>query len=314
MAASYRSQFLAIMRSLEQDLTALFRGLSDEAIRTLVQAVDAASGDIPFGRMFAIQQQVSEATMRRFVGRAGNGTLAPFTSLPGGDILPLSQYSRILFDHIQEVEVLAIEQQRAIARRLTADSFQAQLRQTPLFRPNPLAQYEQAHTWVDPNGYQLSERIWNTGNNTRRKLDLFLEDAIRSGRGVLNLETRGATGIARDLERFLIPGRQLRRTSKPYGIDASYDAMRLARTEVSRAHARAFQNAANLNPYVVGLNWNLSGSHKKPDICDDLAAGSPYPLDNLPTMPAHPHDLCYWSNVITDKPSAVMGNLMAVAA
>jgi hypothetical protein len=308
MAVSYRSRFLTIMRSLERELAALFQGLSDEAIRTLVQAADA-TGTIPIGALFTVQQSVQTAVMRRFVARTGEGTLSPFMALPNGDILPLSSYSRILFDHIGRVEALAIEQQRSVAQRLTADAFQGQLRQTPLFRPNPLAQYEQAHTWVDPNGYQLSERIWNTAGNTRRRLDLFLDDAIRSGRGVLNLETRGATGIARDLEQFLLPGRQLRRTSKPYGIDASYDAMRLARTDVTRAHVRAFENGARLNPFVVALNWNLSRSHKKRDICDDLAEGGPYPLDNLPTMPAHPQDMCYWSNVLVENPAAVFADL-----
>lgn len=313
MAASYRSRFLSIMRSLERDLTALFQGLSDEAIRTLVQAVDTASGEIPFGRLFAIQQSVSAAVMRRFVARTGDGTLSPFMPLPNGDILPLSQYSRILFDHIQEVEVLAIEQQRAIARRLTFDKFRRQLEQTPLFRPNPLAQYEQAHTWVDPNGYTLSERIWNTAGNTRRKLDLFLEDAIRRGQGTLDLQRKGATGLARDLEQFLLPGRTLR-TNKPYGIDASYDAMRLARTEITRAHARAAENAASLNPFVEGMGIRLSGSHPKADICDRAAAAGPFPKDAIPEqykIPLHPHCLCTYYFETVKNPTAVLEAVMA---
>jgi hypothetical protein len=72
---------------------------------------------------------------------------------------------------------------------------------------------------------------------------------------------------------------------------------------------RAFENGARLNPFVVALNWNLSRSHKKRDICDDLAEGGPYPLDNLPTMPAHPQDMCYWSNVLVENPAAVFADL-----
>jgi hypothetical protein len=247
--------------------------------------------------------------MRLILGRAGEGLQAPLTKKPGGRLLPLSPDTRVLFNHIDQAEALAIQQQQATALRLAGEAFQNQLRQTPLFKPNPLAQYEQAHTWIDPNGHTLSDRIWRTAGNTRRKLDMFLEDAIREGRGTLNLENRGATGLARDLEQFLMPGRQLRRTSKPYGIDASYDAMRLARTEITRAHAKAFENTAELNTFVTGLIWNLSGSHPKIDICDTHAENSPYPLGTQPTMPAHPHDMCYWSNVITDSPKAVMNQL-----
>lgn len=299
------------MRSLERELSALFQGLSDEAIRTLVQAADA-SGTIPAGALFNVQQNVQAAVMRRFVARTGDGTLSPFMALPNGDILPLSSYSRILFDHIGRVEALAIEQQRSVAQRLTADAFQGQLRQTPLFRPNPLAQFEQAHTWVDPNGYTLSDRIWNTAGSTRRKLDLFLDDAIRSG--VLDLHTKGATGIARDLEQFLLPGRQLRRTSKPYGIDASYDAMRLARTEVTRAHARAQQNAALENPFVAGFEVRLSGSHKKTDICDEAADAGVFPKDNIPAkydIPMHPQCLCTLRNVLVENPDEALQQYLA---
>jgi hypothetical protein len=190
---------------------------------------------------------------------------------------------------------------------------QAAIRQNALFRPNPLAQYERLHTWVDPNGYQLSERIWRTAGATRRQLDAFLEDAIRSGRGVLSLETQGATGIARDLEIFLQPGRSLRRTNKPYGIDASYDAMRLARTEVTRAHARAFEQAGLLNPFVAGFRVRLSGSHPKPDICDEAAAAGVFPKNAIPPEyqpPLHPHCLCTMQNVMVNNPAAVIDSLL----
>ncbi|HKI70650.1 MAG TPA: hypothetical protein VKA67_13770, partial [Verrucomicrobiae bacterium] len=174
MAASYLNRFLAIMRSLERELTAMFGGLSDETVAVLIRAANA-DGVITTDALFSIQQTIGQAVMRRFVGRTGAGTMAPFLELPTGEIFPLSQYSRILIDHAKQVEALAIEQQQAFMLKFTPEAFKAQLQQTPLFRPNPLAQYDKLHTWVDPNGYQLSDRIWRTGGQTRRQLDAFLD-------------------------------------------------------------------------------------------------------------------------------------------
>jgi hypothetical protein len=54
----------------------------------------------------------------------------------------------------------------------------------------------------------------------------------------------------------------------------------------------------------------LSGSHSKLDICDALAAGGPsgdgvYPADQVPTYPAHPHDLCNLQPQVMGNPAAV---------
>jgi hypothetical protein len=156
-----------------------------------------------------------------------------------------------------------------------------------LFNPNPLSTYESAHTWVDPNGYRLSDRIWMAGVRTRMKVDALLAEAIREG--------MSATELARRLEQFLIPGRAKIRTDKPYGSDASFDAMRLARSEITRAHSAAALIAARTNPYVGSMDWRLSGSHPKPDICDDLEAGSPYAIEDyvpIPVADSHPNCLC----------------------
>jgi hypothetical protein len=170
-----------------------------------------------------------------------------------------------------------------------------------LFRPNPLARYEAPHTWVDPNGYRLSDRVWNAATDTRRRLDLFIERSVAEGRGAL--------AISRDLETFLAPGRQLQRTSAPYGTDASYNAMRLARTEIARAHANAAEVSAAQNPFVHGMKVRLSGSHPKTDICDEAAGAGPWPKDALPDeykVPLHPHCLCTYQYVMAENPASIL--------
>ena len=122
------------------------------------------------------------------------------------------------------------------------EAYQRRLRDLRLFEPNPLARYDTMHIWVDPKGYTLSQRIWRTGSETRLRLETMVSDLIAQG--------KGARERARAVEQFLIPGRAPLRTRRPYGSDASFDAMRLARTEIAAAANRAAYAAAVANPYV----------------------------------------------------------------
>jgi len=315
VAQSYRSRFLSIMSANERRMKILFSDLAIALVGELTRRA-GPDGTIPRSAWPDVQAAVDARVTAFFVGRTAGGQRAPFDILQDGTVFPLSPYARALWQAITNAVRVPVEQEATLMRRVippdvmtvmrgaTGDPFaaaKAQVREQ-VFRPNPLARYDAPHLWVDPNGYTLSERIWNTAGDTRRRLDAMLEDGIRRGRGVLNLETGGATGLARDLEQFLIPGRSLRRTRAPYGVDASFDAMRLARTEITRAHGQAAQMAAAMNPFVEGIKWNLSGSHPRPDICDDYASGGPngdgiYPLNEVPNYPAHPQDMCYLTQV-----------------
>lgn len=206
------------------------------------------------------------------------------------------------------------EQENPFLRRddETVEEHIERLRALRIFDPNPLAEYEPAHTWVDPNGYVLSDRIWNTSIETRKKVDNILREGIRNG--------TAARDIAKQLEQFLVPGRALVRTNRPYGSDASFDAMRLARTEISRAAAQAAFISAYLNPYVGGMDWALSPSHPRIDICDDLATigkggerlRDPMAMTSTRLPPAHPHCLCRAQAYVTDTPEVVTQQLHAM--
>jgi len=181
-----------------------------------------------------------------------------------------------------------------------------------LFRPNPLAQYDAPHTWVDPRGYRLSDRLWDVETRTRRQIDMLLLDGIRSGRSALSM--------ARELEQYLRPDQRLARTNMPYGVDVSYHAMRLARSEITRAHSEAALVAGRQNPYVTGMDWGLSNRHPKFDICDGLATlgmggerlKEPYPIDGyvpIPVSDTHPMCLCTVSPAVTSSPAEVTADL-----
>lgn len=171
--------------------------------------------------------------------------------------------------------------------------------------------YDALHLFVSPDGYRLSDRIWRTDQRTRNRIDELLAYEIRNG--------TAAVDIARRLEEFLLPGRELVRTRKPYGRDGSYDALRLARTEITAAAGRSTMAAAEANPFVRALAWRLSGSH--PDGLDCECEGNAtedryglgpgvYPLDKVPRYPAHPHCLCNLQQV-TVPVAAVVQDLRA---
>lgn len=316
MARTYRSRFLGVLAANERRMTRLFGDLAAAVIGDVSRAA-GPDGLVPRGAVPDLLTAVNRRVNGFFVQPNSRGQLAPFEVMSNGVVLPLSPYSRALWEALRGAVGVAVEDEATRLRRRLPPDLLAILRaahRNPLqaaretvreqiFRPNPLARYDAPHTWVDSNGYRLSDRIWNTAGDTRRRLDAMLEDGIRRGRGALNLETGGAGGLARDLEQFLIPGRSLVRTKAPYGIDASFDAMRLARTEITRAHGAAAQASAAMNPFVEQMKWNLSASHPKPDICDDNARGGPngdgvYPLGEVPAYPAHPMDLCYLTPVV----------------
>jgi len=316
MAASYRSRFLGIMRQNEREMTRLFSALAASVAREVTRRADR-DGIVPKSATYAIQAEAGALVMRFFLGLDANGDRAPFTTLRDGSVFPLSPYSRVLWNQIEAATRNSVEQQANTLRRqlrnapdvigalqtarLNPFAEARRLSEQVVFRPNPLAQYDPPHLWVDPRGYTLSDRIWRTAGNTRRRLDLFLEQRIAAGDSALD--------IARDAETFLRPNRKLRRTSAPYGRDASFDAMRLARTEITRAAAQASETSAALNPFVQGMSVVLSPSHPKYDICDVAAAHGAWPVGEIPAqyqIPLHPHCLCSYRYEMIDNPGEIL--------
>jgi hypothetical protein len=135
---------------------------------------------------------------------------------------------------------------------------------------------------------QLSEAVYRNGVVASGKID----DMIRRGL----IQGLSAKEMAASVYQFVSP-------TTPGG--ASYAANRLARTEINNAfHAQ--QIAAADAPGVSGVKWNLSGSHPRPDECNDLAernrydmGGGVYPKLNVPSKP-HPHCFCYLSYITMD--------------
>lgn len=86
-----------------------------------------------------------------------------------------------------------------------------------------------------------------------------------------------------------------------------YAAMRLGRTELNNAFHAQQVKAGIDTPWTFGLKWQLSGSHPKPDECNEYAdqvhykggEAGVYPPEEVPAKP-HPNCLCF-TTPVTDS-------------
>lgn len=145
-------------------------------------------------------------------------------------------------------------------------------------------------------------------------LDSFVsreENLLPLSRRVYLNGRRGADAAAREVQKGLLRGESAQEiANRVYQYinpstrgGASYAAMRLARTEINNAfHFTSIRYTREM-PWVVGYKWNLSGSHKQPDICNTMATADHdrkgagvYKKENVPGKP-HPHCFCYVTTV-----------------
>lgn len=289
-------------------------------VRSMLLTFAPASGAIDPRRREEVLVGVGRVVTRMFVGADGRRA---YGDNEGAD--SLSPYARILskwLTRVQAQQVMAharyvikqLERDPDILRWLQSAQVVARVGEavrTPVFIPDPLAEYEAAHTWVDPRGYRLSDRIWQVSQRTRDKIDRVVSEGIRQGWSSMS--------IAEAVEGYLLPARQAVRTLRPYDLDASFDAMRLARTEIGRAHVAANVVASKANPYVDGMDWALSVRHPRVDVCDQhatlgMAGGrikQPYPLGSmkLPFYDSHPQCLCFTVPAVSTIPAQVTAQL-----
>lgn len=145
-------------------------------------------------------------------------------------------------------------------------------------------------------GFPLAERIYANGL-------VGVKQAARIVERELVLQ-RSAKEIAKQVRHLYdpnVPGGQ------------SYAAKRLARTEINNAHHTTSIRHSQDRPWVVGMRWNLSSSHPRPDDCDDYAkkdhdrlGPGVYAKGNTPRRP-HPQCLCYLTHLQVDEDVFISG-------
>jgi hypothetical protein len=342
MARSYDSMRLRTQRAFDRRLTAEHRQLARQLAALVLRFATARSetGEAIIPPTRAARDALKAAMWEQ--------VLKPYYIGRGTDALdgpnPRSPFALLLVEGITQATRIQAERQAAIVRRLVHDEevlrwltgprplgvremhiqellqptqatlaalrgadgrIDTQRARDALVRPR--GAFDAFYRWVDPNGYRLSDRIWRTSVQVRSRIDLLLEYHIAQG--------TSAVEIAALLEPFLTPQGLHQRTVRPYGTEGSYAARRLARTEITAAARNATVAASVANPFVTGVQWRLSSSHPRIDICDQYARGGPngdgiYPPEQVPGIP-HPHCLCSQLPVATGSVSDLVAELRA---
>jgi len=170
------------------------------------------------------------------------------------------------------------------------------------------------------DGMNLSARIWKWDRESRDGINRVLMDGIAN--------QKSAWDIAKNLEQYLGANEDCPRwtstrlygrtktqiaagdttglVSRPCdGRGVSYNALRLARTEIQKAHALATDRIMAAQPWVEKEKCNLSAAHPETDICDDVVQGGEkgegvYEVGTI-EYPLHPNCLCYKTAVLMDE-------------
>lgn len=149
--------------------------------------------------------------------------------------------------------------------------------------------------------WTLSKAIWGDLQKKQRDMNEIIAQGV--------LENKKTYDIAKDLEKYVDPaakkpwnwGKVYPGTSKK--ID--YNAQRLARTMVNHAYQQSVIMTNKDNPFVKGIRWLVSNSHRTCEICKQRAKQNDYglgegvyPADQIPMD--HPNGLCTFSVVQDD--------------
>lgn len=143
----------------------------------------------------------------------------------------------------------------------------------------------------------LSDRVYNSGVGLNSQVDRLVNSALAQA-----LSAKEFATLVRDFVNPATPG----------GV--RYASLRLSRTEINNAaHAVAIEQVQD-HPWVESMQWHLSGSHPRIDICNSLASGGlkgdgVYPKGAVPAKP-HPQCFCFVVPVLpTDE--EFLDNLLA---
>ena len=190
-----------------------------------------------------------------------------------------------------------------------------------VFRPqlNILLNAAGEHLYGD--SLNLSQRIWRIDREARDGINAVIINGISSG--------SSAWDIAQQLEQFLGANADCPRwtSTRLYGKTKSqiasgdtggllsgsacdakgvaYNALRLARNEIQKAHALATDRILAQQPWVEKEKIHLSAAHPETDICDSVVGGGEkgegvYDVGEI-ELPLHVHCLCYKTGVLMDE-------------
>lgn len=323
--------YRASMKAVRDDVGKMFRATLP-TIQSIINGATDFEGNLVFSQRNRIATQAGNLIHSLFVGSDGRSAFAQ------DGVSAQAAYPQILNEYYVRVTLEAIYAQRNwLKKNLPADVFQflarsrfdirlseaenpflrldgetdeefmQRMRDLRVFHPNPLAELDPNRRWVpmtewvDPNGYVLSQRIWNTANDVRAKIDALIMRAFAEGWSAVNL--------AKELEQYLVDG------------VGGYATYRLARTEIARAANHAAYVSAYLNPYVSKIDVARSrNGDPSCNICKQHATigiggertRPPYSIHAAHIPSFHSNCMCHVRPVVDDTPAMVTRRLQAV--
>lgn len=131
----------------------------------------------------------------------------------------------------------------------------------------------------------LSERIWQYTKKFDKDIDYIIAEGIAAKKSTYE--------IAKDLEKYVDPlSAKEWDWHKVYpnaNKKIDYNAQRLARTAVNHAFQQAQKRSCEKNPYITGIRWVTSISHRTCELCNSRN-GTIYKVSEVPLD--HPNGLC----------------------
>lgn len=161
-----------------------------------------------------------------------------------------------------------------------------------------------ARVWSD--GQTFSSRIWRLDDLAHKGVNDILASGMARGESAVNMSKR--------LRQYLLNSEITPNVSWTTGVQPSvtgkgsihYNALRLARTEINNSYRETLVVSSDTNPIILGVKWNLSTSHPRPDVCDIWAKSDLYGFGEgvYPSTSApidHPNGLCFMTEVLRSR-------------
>lgn len=189
-----------------------------------------------------------------------------------------------------------------------------------VFGPQLRILLDVAEQYLYGDSLVLSARIWKIDRDARDGMNMVLLNGIQSGDSAWN--------VAKQLEQFLGAGQDCPRwtSTRLYGqtkkqiasgdvgllrddacdgSGVSYNALRLARTEIQKIHNLATDRMMAQQPWVEEEQVHLSAAHPESDVCDDVTGGGRdgqgiYEKGEI-ELPLHPNCLCFKTAVLMSE-------------
>ena len=248
--------FLSVQVPNEKLIRADLRAASEEIHKIIAKELRSVNTRASAANVRIAQYRIVQANIRNTLRELWNEELFPL----------IGEGSKAAAAEAGAIDVLnsLISEQLGISER----SWEASMRRTAV---NNMDAYRER---MEGRSYQpLSVRVYRNEELSKGLVDRTINMALIQG--------KSAKELAADVVGLINP-------DVPGGV--SYSALRLGRTELNNAfHATAVHHHGD-QPWVKGMEWHLSSSHPRSDVCNSLVGE--YAPGKTPGKP-HPNCFCY---------------------